>query len=310
MTATLENTLGSALIGVFLNTYLYGITTFQYFSYFNTKFNDPLWIRGTVVSLYIIETFHSASLIYFSWHYTIVNFGNIAATIDNFWPGPFTIVITAVLACVTQLFLCYRILRLTKKTYLFAVGMIASLLSLALGMTLGIKTWLLKTMLEIPTTKPLMVSWLATEVAVDFFLSGILIYNLYKSRTGFERSDTVINRLIRTAIQTGVLSATSAMMTLALFVTMPDTQLYGLFGVPVARLYANTLLDTLLCRQYLRGILGQKEKSSTSYPTNSVQLHVRKDIQTELKFDEPGVGESSHSQYPTKYPMQKDSLDI
>ncbi|KAJ2926585.1 hypothetical protein H1R20_g10521, partial [Candolleomyces eurysporus] len=38
-------TLGALLCGVCLNTYLYGLVTYQYGAYFNAKFDDPKWMK-------------------------------------------------------------------------------------------------------------------------------------------------------------------------------------------------------------------------------------------------------------------------
>ncbi|KAF8153405.1 hypothetical protein B0H34DRAFT_820766 [Crassisporium funariophilum] len=254
----------------------------------------------------------------------IVNFGNadailrehkpfqnllllIRTPIVPLWPYPFTAAfVTTFMAFVTQIFLSYRILRLTKNMYIFGIAVALSILSLSLGLTLSVKTWLLDSILEIHKLNRFLSVWLATEVGVDTFIAGTLIYILSKSRTGFERSDTVINRLIRTSIQTGAICSACSILCLVLFLALPDTQMFALFGIPIARLYANTMLDTLLCRQYLRGMLSRGDSSSQTH--NSVQLHVRKDIQTELKFDEAVVGTSSQSDYPTKYPQTRDSV--
>lgn len=40
-----DMTVGVLLLGLFFNTYLYGLVTYQFVVYHNTKFNDPLWIR-------------------------------------------------------------------------------------------------------------------------------------------------------------------------------------------------------------------------------------------------------------------------
>ncbi|KAF8149166.1 hypothetical protein B0H34DRAFT_735177 [Crassisporium funariophilum] len=308
--ATLETTLGALILGIFINTWLYGITCFQYLSYFNTEFNDPLWIKATVSMLFIVDSIQTSSLVYFAWHLVITNFGNVQAIMRVHWPYPFAVVVTAFMAFVTQIFLSYRILRLTKNVYIFAIAVSLSTISLVLGLTLGAKTWLLESIVEVYKIRPYLSAWLSTEVGVDVYIASILIYSLSQSRTGYERSDTVINRLIRTTIQTGALCGTCSIICLVLFLALPDTQIFGMFAIPIARLYANTLLDTLLCRQYLRGMLNHGDTTSRSIPTqNSVQLHVRKDIQTEVNFDEVVVGTGSQSDvYSSTYPQKRDSV--
>jgi hypothetical protein len=97
---------------------------------------------------------------------------------------------------------------------------------------------------------------------------GTLITILTLSRTGFRKTDTVLNRLIRGAIQTGLFAGIFSLGDLITFVRLPTTNLYGMFAIPIGRIYTNvsvvgamraainkrlkTLLDTLLSREELK----------------------------------------------------------
>lgn len=82
--------------------------------------------------------------------------------------------------------------------------------------------------------------------------------------------DTILNRLIRGAIQTGLFAGIFSMGALITFVVLPSTNLFGMFGIPLGRIYTNvsvvsnkpmlhlilssrqTLLDSLLTRESLK----------------------------------------------------------
>ena len=87
-------------------------------------------------------------------------------------------------------------------------------------------------------------------------LAASLIYALNKSRSGLQELDTVVNRLIRTAIQTGnfrvrvltrrrtesslgLFSGIFAILTLVFYLARQDTELWAFFGLPISRLYTN-----------------------------------------------------------------------
>lgn len=40
-----DTLLGTLLVGIFFNTYLFGIVTFQFATYYGSKHKDPLWIK-------------------------------------------------------------------------------------------------------------------------------------------------------------------------------------------------------------------------------------------------------------------------
>jgi thioester reductase-like protein len=66
-----------------------------------------------------------------------------------------------------------------------------------------------------------------------------LTYILSRSRTGFRKTDTIINRLIRGAIQTGLFASIFALADLFSFVLHGDTNLYAMFAFPIGRIYTN-----------------------------------------------------------------------
>lgn len=95
------------------------------------------------------------------------------------------------------------------------------------------------------------------QVAVDFFItgtpvdpnvhgqgtyaqsSGTLIVIFSHSRTGFRKTDTILNRLIRGAIQTGLFAGIFSIGDLITFIAVPSTNLYGMFAIPIGRIYTN-----------------------------------------------------------------------
>ncbi|KAF9463009.1 hypothetical protein BDZ94DRAFT_1259866 [Collybia nuda] len=297
-----DTSLGALLIGIFFNTYLYGIVTYQYASYHNTKFNDPLWIRVLVFCLFLLDSFHSASVIYMAWVYSVENYVNPLALLNPVWPYPFTVVATSVTAFLTQAFLGYRILRLTKSMLVYYAVLFLSTATLVIGVVCGVLVWRVKYLSQVVAVRPIVTTWLCLEVGVDSTITGILTYVLSGSRTGFHNSDTVINRLIRASIQTGLFSGIFSILSLVFFLKSPMTHFFGTFGIPISRVYTNTLMDTLLARHELRGLFkGTRETRQSDaiwivHDTqaitmrnrqashNSIQLHIRKEIYTDAQI--------------------------
>lgn len=289
-------TLGPLLLGIFFNTYLYGLLTFQYASYYNTAFNDALWIRLTVFSLLCLDTFHSSSLIYLAWVYAVDDFVNPLALARPVWPYPAWVFVATVTACITQVFLAYRILRLKKSVALYATVLVLAAAAFIFGIIFGVKVCNVKTMMETGGMSSLISVWLCLEVGVNVLITGILLHSLSQSRTGFQRSDSIINRLMQTTVQTGLLTSVVSVLTLVLYLADRDTEFYSLFGVPISRLYSNTLMHTLLCREELRGMIGLPgESTHITLTTDNIQLFVRKEIETDVHIDDSELAKASPS---------------
>ena len=60
-----------------------------------------------------------------------------------------------------------------------------------------------------------------------------------RSRTGFQNTDTILNRLIRGAIQTGLFAVIFSLGNLVSLVVLPGTTLFGMFAIPLGRIYTN-----------------------------------------------------------------------
>ncbi|KAI6021031.1 hypothetical protein EDC04DRAFT_2735066 [Pisolithus marmoratus] len=300
-----DKTLGTLLIGIFFNTYLYGLVTYQFAAYCRMSFNDPLHVRSMVWSLFILDTFHSGSVIYMAWSYTVTNYDNPAALAVAEWPYTFTPIGTAAAALVTQLFLGYRIWRLSGSNILFATVIALAIPSFALGVACGIKAWIIQVLSELSQLNNLVTAWLAMQVLIDLFITATLTIIFMRSKTGYHKTDTVLNRLIRGAIQTGLFAGIFSLGDLISFLVLPTTNLYGMFAIPIGRIYTNTLFDTLLAREQLKSqMLGTYDRrsgngidwapSTTSRsvpniqvevhketPTNAIQLEVHKTVLTE-----------------------------
>ncbi|KAG6371817.1 hypothetical protein JVT61DRAFT_9178 [Boletus reticuloceps] len=247
-----ESTIGTLLVGIFFNTFLYGLVTYQFAAYCRIKFNDRPVTKYMVLFLFILDTVHSTSVIYMAWNYLVANYDNPAALAVAEWPHTFTPIATALAALVTQLYLGFRIWCLTSSWVLYGVVILLAIPSFVLGVACSIEAWIIKVLSELPRLTPLVIAWLSMQVIVDAFITITLIIVFSRSRTGFCKTDTIINRLIRGAIQTGLFTGIFSMGDLITFVVLPSTDLYGMFAIPIGRIYTNTLLDTLLTRESLK----------------------------------------------------------
>ncbi|KAK0219938.1 hypothetical protein IW262DRAFT_1381391 [Armillaria fumosa] len=271
-----DTLLGTLLVGIFFNTYLFGIVTFQFATYYGSKHKDPLWIRITVLLLFLNDSVHSAGVIYMAWFYCVENYTNPEILLIAPWPYPFTVISEAIAAILVHHFLGFRLYRLTGKLYLYVGLMICAVTVFGLGITTGVKAWIIHEVLKLIVLKPIIITWLVGQTVMDLFLTSSLSFVLYRSRTGFRATDSVINQLIRGTIQTGVFSSIFALALLVCYLSSPTTNLYGMFAMPVGRIYTNTLMDTLISREKLK-------ESLTSEPidvTSTVIIRMGKGRQT------------------------------
>jgi hypothetical protein len=69
----------------------------------------------------------------------------------------------------------------------------------------------------------------------DISIAASLIYLLQGSRTGFSKSDSIINRLIMFSLNTGLLTSLDAIASLVTISVLPNTFVYIMFYVTCSR---------------------------------------------------------------------------
>ncbi|KAG9314925.1 hypothetical protein JVU11DRAFT_4033 [Chiua virens] len=221
-----------------------------------------------VFFLFILDTFQSASAIYMVYYYTVKNYGNPDALAFGIWPYGFTPLGTALAAFVTQLYLGLRIWRLTSNKFLFAVVVILAIPSFIVGAILSTRAIDIGVISELERLTPLVIAWLSLQVITDAFISITLVSIFVRWKGGFRKTDSILNRLIRGAIQTGVLAGIFAICDLISFFALPHMYLYDMFALPIGRIYTNTLMDTLLTRQRIDA--GMAHSSATLTQTGPI----------------------------------------
>ncbi|KAH9850069.1 hypothetical protein C2E23DRAFT_931744 [Lenzites betulinus] len=260
--ASLDLTFGAMLIGVIVAGVLYGITCSQTYYYFSRYQKDPWFIKLIVVAVWITDTTHQALVSHSIYFYLITAWGDpvalssltrtlIAEVFFNFLTGLFV-----------QGFFVARIWTLSGKNLFITIPIsILVVASFASGFSFGIMGASLQNFEQIIAFQPICVAFNALTAAADVIIAIVLCVILHTSRTGFSRSDALINKLIAFAVNTGLLTAVCSCLALITFVVLPDKLLYIAFFFLLGRLYANSLLATLNARKTLRDLSTSQELS-------------------------------------------------
>ncbi|KAJ7106188.1 hypothetical protein C8R44DRAFT_886080 [Mycena epipterygia] len=74
--------------------------------------------------------------------------------------------------------------------------------------------------------------------------------SLLRKKTGFEGTDTVVDRLIRLTVQTGI--ALFSILDIVCFLTLPAATVNFIWNIPLSKLYSNCLMSSLNARRYLK----------------------------------------------------------
>ncbi|KAJ7657591.1 hypothetical protein B0H17DRAFT_1213437 [Mycena rosella] len=188
-------------------------------------------------------------------NYSIADELNGPRYLVSLWPYPFTALVTALLALINQTFQSWRIYVLTQSKILFGFLLAAGLAACGMGVAAAIQSWIFSELAKLAALQPVVEGNLALQCAIDVIITVVLCTMYSKSKTSFTRTDQVLNRLMRTAVQSGLFTAVFALGTLLSFRISPGTYMIALFALPIGRIYTQTLMDHLISREQLRNIL-------------------------------------------------------
>ncbi|EDR08161.1 uncharacterized protein LACBIDRAFT_297494 [Laccaria bicolor S238N-H82] len=156
--------------------------------------------------------------------------------------------LTAIIASSVQLFFARRIWLLTKNWALVALVVVTSLTSGICGIMTAFEVGRTPNFVDFRNFEAVVSAWLGSTVACDAFITFILVHTLWrKHKTGFQRSDMMVDRIIRITVQTGFITMIIAALDLAFYLAVPSG-LHLLFSFPLSKLYTNSLMSSLNAR--------------------------------------------------------------
>lgn len=288
--------LGPIVLAVVINSMLYGTCVVQWYNYHTAGYSDPLSTRLLVYWCMVLDTAQAGVTTYMLWDFTVGHFGNVEIYRSFPWTFSSTPIWIALVSVPIQHFLAWRIKNLSHRWLWF---FIASALSLAQGSCAFIGGVLATTTARsnLSSLIPVAESWISIAVLTDVFIAGLLLYYLHKGKTGYQTSvDHVIERLIRTVIETCSVGAIVCIVDIIVFTTKPQTNLHFLFALPQGRIYTNTLMVTLNSRAGLREEMRTTRFNGVELPANMSRLKAS-EFSVGIPRTEPGEIEIEIDQF-------------
>jgi len=248
----LNTTIGSLLVGGLVSAVLFGITTTQTFVYYQKAAGDLILIKGVVTILWMLDAFDMCLITHILYWYLIKNYGNPLALQNPVWSIILHVMVTATTETIVRGMFAWRVYRLSQgKWFSAAFIAIVSSVDLVVAVVITVKAFH-TTFLGLKKLDPLVYVEFASGFAGDAMVALSLCYLLHKSRTGFGRTESVINVLMAYVVNTGLLTAVTSSVSLILFATQQNNLIYVAVYLQLSKLYVNAYLAMLNGRGSLR----------------------------------------------------------
>ncbi|KAJ7179458.1 hypothetical protein C8R46DRAFT_1212016 [Mycena filopes] len=275
--STLDNTMGSALLGCIFAAGLY-------------------WRRGSTltnitppISVFAFDSIHQALISHTVYWYVITNYSHPESLSNLIWSVLLEVLFNGLIGLIVQSFLTMRVWRLSNRN-LPLTAVTASLVLAEFGCSVAftIQSLQLETWEQLGELKGLSMSVNVLGAVADFAIAIILVFYLRRSRTGFKKSDTMISKLIKYVLSTGLLTGVCALASLVSILVWGKTLIYVAFYFSLGRLYFNSVLATLNARSDIRVLTDDPEDITFSLqslskviqrPTISIKIDTAVDME-------------------------------
>ncbi|KDR66525.1 hypothetical protein GALMADRAFT_1143077 [Galerina marginata CBS 339.88] len=211
-----------------------------------------IWIvRGLVFYLVIIETIHTALIMYQVYEPLVIHFGKKSVFYDFPTTLPAESILMVLICTPIQIFIAWRIWRIQKIFWISILICGFSVMSAGGGIWTGIKLSELHTYANSPRAYPAVYLWLFSFAAADILMTGSLGIILSRRKIGLPASDKVIQNIIVCTIEAGITTSLAAIIDVILLLALPHFALNFIFDVMLVKIYAITLMCTLNARESL-----------------------------------------------------------
>ncbi|KAJ7627930.1 hypothetical protein DFH06DRAFT_1102828 [Mycena polygramma] len=210
---------GPMLIGVFFNLILYGVFIGQALTYYQIYLKDGAWMRYFVLYLFVAETLNTGFDMAMMYQPLILEYGQRPDYFPLVFPAePIFIVLVST---PIQIFFAWRIWTITKMVWVPVIISVFAVAALAGGLWTAIKITLIKEFVYKPLLHPSALLWFLASCVSDILITISLVMTLSHRKTGFVATDSVIDKIIRTTIQTGFVTSIFSVLDVICFMVFP-----------------------------------------------------------------------------------------
>ncbi|KAF8579795.1 hypothetical protein K439DRAFT_354522 [Ramaria rubella] len=268
---SIDATFGALYLGSILATVLYGFTTNQAYVYWHTYGGeDSTGTQMLVFGLWALDSLQVVLVVHMSWFYLVAGFGDPTILTDLVWSFCLELGVTVFVTFTVRALYMLQLWRLSDgNAYLVFPAFLFAAAQLGLGIQTTIHM-LSDPTIDIIPSKPF--QWILgtkciTSVLSDIIITTSMCYFLHASRTGFRRTDGLVNKLFVGAVNRGVVAMLMEAAVMITFLTMKSNFIFASLHLMLGKLHTSSLYALLIQRDTLRA--RQNRATTRSHPTRA-----------------------------------------
>ncbi|KAJ7764344.1 hypothetical protein B0H16DRAFT_1718278 [Mycena metata] len=270
-TSPLASTLGVWLVTQLLQAILYGMGLLQAYLYFYWYPGDGWFTKAAVILITLCETAQTCLFFGGSYQFFIFGFGDFTPFTPVPWESKAQLLALTLSTFIAQEYFAHTLYLIHERKILYPLFVsLLGLASLGAGIAQCSILFSITSFVELGKTSTALNAQAATALACDFAITAGLCWRLNTSRTGIQSTNRLINFVIMTVINRGVLTMLFALLNIILWVTQPEAFYFLLMNSMCGKFYMNSMLAILNTRDHARTLArGGSSIAAPSFAMNS-----------------------------------------
>ncbi|KAH8989273.1 hypothetical protein EDB92DRAFT_882118 [Lactarius akahatsu] len=265
----IRNSFGAAFVGLIISTMLFGWTMAQTWFYFwNYRNRDSKQLKFFVAFVTFMDALHMIMCTYAIYWYLILNFGNVESLMDSMWAMNLQVILSVIVGSSVQFYYARRVYILSRSIILPILIVVVVVVGSGAGLYLTARAFALKRFSGVHTFWPSYITLGAVALA-DGLVAASMCWSLYRRRTGFAKTDSIILTLMAYSINSGLLTGILGITATICFIILPTNMVWLAFSWAMSKCYVNSLLAMLNSRDYIRD---RRDQSDSGNPDNAYHL--------------------------------------
>ncbi|KAI0824337.1 hypothetical protein BC628DRAFT_427491 [Trametes gibbosa] len=184
---SLGRTYGALYIGSCLGFMLYGLTVHQVYKYYKLYPSDIAFLKYMVLSIFVLETFHTILWVIDGYHYLIQDYFTPDALNFGHWTDKVNILFTGLVIIMCQGFYARRVYLISSRfRVLVAIAVLCMSLFIGFDIAAGVMAFTTPNLVTFARSSWMISAAYGFALVTDVILTGTLVYVLLSSRTGLK----------------------------------------------------------------------------------------------------------------------------
>ncbi|KAH9023787.1 hypothetical protein EDB85DRAFT_2150936 [Lactarius pseudohatsudake] len=292
----IRNSFGDAFVGLLVSTMLSGLTIAQIWFYVWNYWNrDSKPLKFFVAFITFTDALHTIICAYAVYcMYPVPNFGNVEDLQYNMWALELQAFLSVIIIdnsvqlyyarrvyIVSQSLICPIIIVVTVViAFFFSIRELPALpSSFRSGMNFKLrfpvfsaKAISLKQFSDYHSSAWMLYVAFGAVTVGDTLVAMSMCWSLYRRRTGFARTDSIIMTLMAYSINSGLLTGLLNIAMIISVMVSPSSLIWVGFSWATTKCYVNSLLAMLNSRDHIRGRQSTTDRQDNAYDISSIRV--------------------------------------